>query len=244
MNRFAWYEFRSKNIERACAFYTEVIGADIRDERGVRTVRLGGALIGEITPLPAQAIARGAPAHWLGHLAVQDLDAAAARLAERGAERLGPLRHSGAGDRVLTFRDPFGAAVALSSSSARDVGAGIPWHELHTADRDGSASLYTTLFGWQLRDRYETQHVGGPYQTFAWDAQSEPQGAVFESLRQQGVHPHWMMYFAVGNLDRAVEHAVAQGGLVCNAPVVMPFGGRCAQLDDAEGAAFGLIQRV
>lgn len=243
MNRFVWYEFRSKDIERASAFYSDVIGADIRDERGVRTVRLGGTLVGEITSLPAQAIARGAPAHWLGHIAVPDLDGIAARFAEHGAERLGPPRHSGAGDRVLTFRDPFGSAVALTTGE-RDVGNGIQWHELHTADRVSSTALYESLFGWQRRDGHETQHVGGLYQTFAWDADSAEQGGVFESLRQAGVHPHWMMYFAVDNLDAAVANAISRGGSSPQAPLLMPYGRRCAQLDDAEGAAFGLMQRV
>src|SRR5689334_7631814 len=63
MNRFCAYELRTMDVERARAFYNAIFGPSFFSG-GIR-----------IAPLPAAAIARGAAAHWLGHIGVDDVSA-------------------------------------------------------------------------------------------------------------------------------------------------------------------------
>jgi len=54
-------------------------------------VKYNGADI-SVATLPEPARARGAPAHWLGHVGVADVDATADRIVALGGEQLGPRR--------------------------------------------------------------------------------------------------------------------------------------------------------
>jgi predicted enzyme related to lactoylglutathione lyase len=55
------------------------------------------------------------------------------------------------------------------------------------------------------------------------------------------VHPHWLFFFAVASLDVAVERVRTHGGQVLG-PLEVQNGARVAVCDDAQGAAFGLIE--
>jgi hypothetical protein len=78
-----------------------------------RTGRLSPGIRQDIVSLPESAVARGARAHWLGHLGVEDVERAAWAFVDRDATRLGPTRPTDGGD-VAIVRDPGGAVVALA----------------------------------------------------------------------------------------------------------------------------------
>jgi catechol 2,3-dioxygenase-like lactoylglutathione lyase family enzyme len=71
MNRFCHYELRTTDVEVARTFYSELLGAGFWAE---------GVGIGA---LPGQAAARGAPPHWLGHIAVNDVVETTLRLVQQ-----------------------------------------------------------------------------------------------------------------------------------------------------------------
>src|SRR5688572_27034938 len=125
---FSWYELRTTDVAAARAFYTAVAELDIRREAERLMVCSGNLTIGEISALPERARALGAPAHWLGHIAVADADKCAAHFVAQGAERLGPPRLLD-GFLVHGLRDPFGAPVALTSRPPAAEGARVAWHE-------------------------------------------------------------------------------------------------------------------
>ncbi|AKF09319.1 VOC family protein [Sandaracinus amylolyticus] len=215
MIRFVRYELRTRDVEAARAFYADVIGA--RDDLAFST-------------LPERAAAAGAPAHWLGHLAVADVEA---EVAERGWQALGPITR----ERAI-LRDPFGSVVALALGIAPPA-ASVVWHELHTSDRDRAWALYGVRGGWRDTGTIELEGVG-PYRTFAWDGASV--GGIVQSVRLPQVHPHWLFYFAVADLDAALATVRERGGKVVG-PFVRPSGERIASCDDPQGAAFGLVER-
>ncbi|HXX68671.1 MAG TPA: VOC family protein [Polyangiaceae bacterium] len=73
--RFTRYAIRTTEPQAARAFYEEVLATDLWDA----DVKL--------SRLPEQAIARGAPPHWLGHLGVDDVEGTVNRLVALGRSR-------------------------------------------------------------------------------------------------------------------------------------------------------------
>jgi predicted enzyme related to lactoylglutathione lyase len=224
MTRFCRFELRTKNLAEARAFYLQVLGE-------------GGAG-SDIVPLPEGAAARGVPAHWLGHLGVDDVEGAARGLVERGASRLGPTRPTADGGQVAILRGVGGAVVAVATPPSAAVRTDVIWHHLNTTDLAGAMASYCEVFGWQLTERLELG-AAGVYQWFAWQAGGASMGSMADIGQRPGMHPHWLFHFRVPALEPAMEAVRAAGGSVLD-PVVVPSGDRIAVCDDPQGAAFAL----
>lgn len=222
-SRFSRYLLRTTDVEAAAAFYGAVLE------------RCGDGIL----PLHESAIARGARPHWLGHIGVRELggaEAMAARFVERGATRLGPP--PGAGDFVI-LRDPGGAIVALTDRTA-ESSAGVLWHQLNTRDPDIAATNYSALFKWSFADKLDLGPLGR-HQRFAFGASESSAGLISDVEGRPEVHTHWLFFFSVPSLDVAVDRVRRHGGIVIG-PIELPNGARVAACDDAQGAAFGLVE--
>ncbi len=223
-SRFSRYLLRTTDVEAAATFYDAVL-----DGRG-----------DGILPLHESAIARGARPHWLGHVQVGDLggvEAMAARFVERGAMRLGPP--PGVGDFVI-LRDPGGAIVAVTENSA-ESSARVLWHQLSTRDPHSAAANYSALFGWSCAEEELDLGRLGRHQRFAFGAGESFTGQISGIEGRPEVHAHWLFFFAVPSLDVAVDRVRRLGGTVIE-PIELPNGARVAVCDDAQGAAFGVIE--
>ena len=108
----AWNELGTTDVEGARAFYAQLLGWEIAPFEGSEqpywTIRNGDRSNGGLMPVqPAHA-----PSHWTVYFAVEDLDAARARVQE-----LGGTVHAGPVDiqmaRIAIIGDPQGATFAL-----------------------------------------------------------------------------------------------------------------------------------
>ncbi len=225
---FHSYELRTTDADAARDFYRAVAG-------------LGASPALTITALPQAALARGARPHWLGHLAVDDVDAVAQSLLALGATPLGPTRHTDDGAALVTLRDPFGAMLALRSTVNAPRADAVAWHQLTALDEARAWSVYADLFGW--RDAGTVEHTGdlGPVHTFAWGPSNARVGGVASIALAPQVHPQWLYFFRVRDLDAALDEVRARGGHAL-APLRLASGDRVAACDDPQGAAFGLMQ--
>ena len=220
--RFCRIALRTTDVGAARAFYAAVLG---RDDAA-------------IDALPAEAAARGAPAHWLGHLGADDVEDAVRAFVARGAARLGPTRPTADGGQVAIVRDAGGAVVALATPPAQTAPAGVAWHVLNTPDADGAAERYAALCGWSVGAPRSADALGR-YREFAWRAGAPSVGAIADVAGRPGVHPHWLFHFPVPSLDDAAASARAAGARLFPA-VATPGGGRTVVGDDPQGAAFAL----
>lgn len=237
--RFTWYELRTTEPEAAASFYTAVAGWDVqRREGGGFLFHRKGEPLATLGLLPEQARARGAPPNWLGLIAVPEVEAWAQRFVARGAERLGPVRRDAEGE-VGVLRAPQGEVIGLGSG-VRGPSRAVVWHELHTADSEQAWSFYSGLLGWSPTEEPAPSADIGPYRSFAWDSSSGSAGGMSNLARRPQIHPHWLYYLAVADLDHALAQVGALGGLVADGPRVLPSGDRIAYCEDAQGAAFGL----
>jgi predicted enzyme related to lactoylglutathione lyase len=195
-----------------------------------------------VWPLHEAARARGAPAHWLGHLAVVDVEATASRLVALGSERLGPTVRTNDGTTYATLRDPSGAVASVREGLRRPEHAPVAWHQLHTRDVERAWAIYEELFGWTHTKTTEVADLEGGFRLFAWAGSNESVGMMGNTARWPGVHSHWLFYFPVRDLDGALAKVPANGGRVVAPAAALANGDRLAPCEDAQGAAFGLYE--
>jgi predicted enzyme related to lactoylglutathione lyase len=221
-NTFARYTLRTTDVVAARGFYAALLGQE----------RMS------IVPLHEQALARGAQAHWLGQIEVEDVEDAARAFAELGAQLMGPVAAFPDGRKFTVLRDPGGAVVGLTSPGPNDEPQVVVWRQLNTNDLARVSKAYTTLFGWQLTTRVaHPEH--GAFQHFAFPGASSDAGAITDITGREGRHAHWLFHFRVADLDRAMDLVRAETGLVLG-PFTLPSGERVAVCDDPQGAAFAL----
>ena len=246
---FCWYELRTTDVGAAQRFYASVLGPGDAAQQCPSDRRCERRLHGEITQLPERAAAQGAPSHWLGHIGVADVDEAARRLVAHGAVQLGPTRRAADRPASAILRDPLGAIVALREQPRPQTlrerpldqtAADIPWHELYSQDPEREAAIYGELFGWQKTQVLELGGELGSYQMFCWGSAGPSRGGMLSIARLPHVHPQWLFYFSVQDLDGAVSRARAGGATLINGPLFTPRGHRIAALDDPQGASFAL----
>jgi predicted enzyme related to lactoylglutathione lyase len=223
-HRFARYELRTTNVDAAQAFYGGVIG----ERPGI-----------EVSVLPERARALGAVSHWLGHVSVRDVEGEAAAWVELGAQRLGPSRRSGDGFEIAALRDPFGAVFALTSREPLSSVLPVAWHDLNVLDQERAFVAYATRFGWERCRSFELESKLGVYQEFSYQGDT-PVGGMLSSVRLPGIHPHWLYYFGVRDLDAATAEVVARGGTVVLVRNPSPGVPRAVICEDPERAIFAL----
>jgi len=230
-NGFCRYDLRTTETEAARAFYVEAIGLDFEDGSTLR-----------VWPLHEQARARGAPAHWLGQIAVTDLETTLRELIGRGSQLLGPSPLRGDDNEAFAIlRDPCEAVVAVRQTLRDKSSEPVVWHQLHTRDLERSWALYAEIFGWSHAGAIDLSELAGEHRTFRWKGAGKPVGSMANTARLPGVHPHWLFHFPVSDLESTLANVSARGGRALP-PMLLPNGDRVAACEDPQGAAFGLLQ--
>lgn len=194
-------------------------------------------------PLHEQALARGAPAHWLGHIGVSDLTSTVRYLLDRGSQLLGPpLLRGEDGEAYAVLKDSGDAVFAVRERSGLAEQNPVVWHQLHTTDADRSWSLYSELFNWISTDSVSFTGTEGDHMNFCWSESGKDNGSIANTARLPGVHPHWLFYFSVLDLNETIGKVVALGGRAL-APIAHPNGQLFVACEDPQGAAFGLVSQ-
>lgn len=227
--KFSRYQLRTTDVDGARAFYTNVLGPE-----------LWGTDV-TLSPLPESARARGAPAHWLGHVGVPNIEETAARLTALGAERLGPAQQTSDGFPYAVLRDPFGVILALGPERKTPRPSPVVWHVMHTEDHVPTFAAYAALFGWTPTEALDLGPELGSHQLFAWNESAESVGSIANTARLPHIHRQWLFFFGVADLDESMARVRELGGLALE-PVRMSTGDRVVPCDDPQGAAFGLYQ--
>jgi predicted enzyme related to lactoylglutathione lyase len=226
MSRPITLELRTTDVDGARAYYLHVLGRPLA----------------RVTLLGPELVARGARPHWLGYVTVADVEASASSLVVRGAMRLGPTRATSWGASAALVRDPGGALLAVvSAGPADDAGPTPTWQVLNTPDVPRALEDYAAVFGWV---HVRTVALGelGEVHELAYAAGAPEFGAVVSSLRQPGIHPHWVYFHDVEALPTALARVREAGGTITGT-WTLPDGASVAVAEDAQGATLGLWAR-
>ncbi|WP_249151245.1 VOC family protein [Bradyrhizobium liaoningense] len=246
LGRFAWYELLTTNVAAARDFYLRVVGWGAKDTStsslAYTEVSAGDTPIGGFMELPEEALQLGATPRWVGYVAVDDIEAAAAQIKRLGGAVLVPPTDSNIG-RIAVVADPQGATFALVTVPAhrdrKPIGLDGPgrvgWHELLASNRRDIFDFYGRLFGWR-----EASAETGPadlYQLFSVGGQTI--GGMLTKLPSV-TQPCWLYYINVDDIGVATGQVNAGGGRVLQGPIELPDGCWIARCVDPQGALFAL----
>ncbi len=204
--KFVWGDLVSQDAEASKAFYGALFGWTFETNGRYTTVMNRGVPIAGIV----KARDEDGGTEWIGNLSVADIDRATALYREQGG--LVELEPVDAPDRgkISLVSSKGGAALLLVRASGGDppdadpVVGGWLWWELWTHDVEGAASRLVGIAGYQretvdLRDE-PYRVLRDPKVRRAGIMQAPPE-----------VHPTWLPYFRVDDVDASAKHAVALG---------------------------------
>jgi predicted enzyme related to lactoylglutathione lyase len=260
VGRFVWHDLMTTDVARASDFYSRLCGwtigggadaaAGAAAEPYVVIAGPAGALGGlaAFAPAPAAAIA----SHWIGYVAVEDVDATVARAEELGGRvRVGGREIPGIG-RFAVVADPTGAVFSPFRAHApmsAPPGFGVVERpgtfvadQLLASDPDAAGDFYAELLGWSVV-RQEIPGLGAHY-TFRLATGLDAAGMLQKPPGSGPSAPStWLPYVGVaaGGLDAAARRAVELGGALQVPPSALPSG-RFAVASDPTGGLVGLFE--
>ena len=240
LGAFAWHDHMSGDPAAASRFYADLLDWEIEvwkpGEMDYPMIKVGDKTHGGFGP--AQG---GAPAHWVGHVLVDDADAAAGRVEEAGGSIVAPPMDIPEVGRMVFVTDPQGAVLSLYAPAGElTPSQGVfVWDELVTTDVEGAKRFYGEVVGWESRDMdmgnnfiYTIFSSGG---TDRGGCMRQPSGA-------EGAPPAWLTYLGTDDVDGSFERARSLGvTTVFMEPTDVPTVGRLAVFADPSGAVVGLF---
>jgi predicted enzyme related to lactoylglutathione lyase len=201
--------------------------------------------LGGVMKSPSDLGGEGAPASWIAHVQVDDVDATAARAKALGGRIFREPTDVPTVGRFAVIADPQGAAIAIfkpeGEMAPHDVSkeGEFCWNELMTTDSAAAFRFYSDLFGWKAVEEMDMGPMG-TYRIFG--VGDSRLGGMMTTPKGQPSRPAWLFYTETSDLDAALRRATTRGAKILNGPMEVPGGGRIAQLLDPQGAAFALHQ--
>ena len=241
----SWVELVTPDQGAAQEFYAPLFGWSFSDydmgEAGhyyIGTID-GDDVAGVSGQMPGM---EGHPAFWGVYLAVDDVDAATAKVEAAGGKvEAGPFDVNDNG-RMSALQDPTGARVNLwqanqTIGTVRANEPGTPvWNEVVTPDIPRAMQFYADVLGMSS----EAAPMGDDTYTVVSNAKGRQVGGAMNPP-MEGVPPHWNVYFNVDDVDATVATALDLGGTVVAPAFDVPGVGRMAVLADPHGATFNLM---
>jgi predicted enzyme related to lactoylglutathione lyase len=113
---FCWNELMTRDTDRASKFYSELIGwkADVTDMSSTpyTVFKAGDKQVAGMMDMPKE-LPPEVPSHWMAYIAVDDIDALAAKVEKLGGKLMhGPQDVPEVG-RFCIIQDPTGAVISL-----------------------------------------------------------------------------------------------------------------------------------
>jgi predicted enzyme related to lactoylglutathione lyase len=237
---FSWADLQTDDLDRAKSFYGDLFGWSYDD------IPIGDGAVYSMAKVQGHRVAglgerqdESMPPHWNCYVTVDDVDAAAARAGELGANVVAPPFDVFDAGRMAAFADPQGAVLSVwqakESIGAQlvNVPGALTWNDLMSPDIAASSEFYTALFGWDIA---EIEGAEGQYLSITNDGRIN--GGIMPAL--PGGHPAWNLYFAVEDADAAVSKATSLGASTIMGATDVPNGTRFAILSDPSGAVFSV----
>jgi uncharacterized protein len=247
--KFVWYELMTTDTAAAESFYRSVIGWTAQDagmpDMAYTLFSAGDAKVAGLMAIPERILADGGHPFWMGHVAVDDVDATAALAKQQGgAVHREPTEIPGVG-RFAVLADPQGAVLCVFKPSMTHAPAAVPpgtpghvgWRELYAADWQPAFAFYEKLFGWTKADAIDMGAMG-VYQLFAHGG--TPIGGMM-TKPPTIPRPFWGFYFNVDSLKAAIARVEAGNGKIVHGPQQVPGGSWIAQGLDPQGAGFNIV---
>ncbi|MGH7296502.1 MAG: VOC family protein [Polyangiaceae bacterium] len=245
--RFVWHELHTGDRPRALKFYAQLFGWETKDVpmgpgEPYGLCLLGGKDLAGITKSMAPA---GVPPHWLPYLAVDDVDAFAAKVKQLGGSIMAPPMDIPDVGRFAVAMDPTGAAFALHKHAKpypeepeKPPLGGFCWEEHYSSDPAVASKFYSALLGYTIEEMDM-----GPMGTYRiLKSGDRHRAGLMKSPPGSPPHAHWLTYVNVKDLDASTRNAKEIGAKVLLEPQDIPKIGRFSIIADPTGAAIALFK--
>jgi len=251
-----WYELLTPDPMGAKSFYDAVIGWDIEPqpagEMDYRMIRAADDNVGGVMRLNEEMVQHGAKPVWLGYVAVDDVDAAVAKVEAKGGKTHLPAFDIPDIGRIAMVADPQGNTFYVmkptppkgeedkkSTAFSTTAESHVNWNELSTPDPAAARTFYGELFGW-TSDEFMPMGELGEYRFFAHG------GTTIGAVSRPGPDGSigWRYYIRVPSIAKAAEAVRASGGQVSMGPHEVPGGDQIIIGNDPQGAEFALVGKA
>lgn len=246
-----WYELLTSDVEGAKRFYGDIVGwtTTVFPSPGggmdYTILNVGETGVGGLAGLPD-----GAPTGpgWFAYFHVADVDAKVAENEAAGGKTHMPATDLPGVGRIAMIADPQGIvfylmapAPSMGDQQSTSFSANLPgrcsWNELVTTDQTTALPYYSALLGWTSKEAMPMGEMGD--YTFL-DCGETRIGAMMD--RASPDQPlKWTFYFAIPDVDAAVDKVKAGGGTVIMGPMDVPGGQRIILAIDPQGASVGFV---
>lgn len=245
--KFVWYELYTPDAPAARRFYAEVLGWEDRDGQvpGIDYHLMSANGTDVAGTMQAE---QGAPPGWNGYIAVDDIDAAAAKAEAAGAKVMIPVSPIPGIGHFAMLLDPQGACFGLlhydddfprkpKSLPDKEIQGHGWWRELHgTGKAEQAFAFYHDLFGWPETRRMPMPPGDDVYLIFG---ELNGHGGIF---RDSGIEAsYWLYYFWVDDIDAAQARLEKAGGKVVHELMEVPGGSWVLHALDPQGVRFALV---
>ena len=248
-----WYELLTKNLARAQAFYSGLIGWHVVDAgmpgMDYHLAMQGPAAIGGIMPLSAEMCDAGAMPIWLPYFGVDDVDKAVEKAVAGGAELQLPAFDVPDVGRMAMLAHPhtgmFYVMRGTSPEPSTSFAARAPmvghaaWNELASSDPASAKTFLSDVFGFTKTDSMDMGPLG-EYEFLSVAGGDFAVGAVMPLMEGMPVSL-WTTYFRIADIDAGVAFVTANGGTILQEPIPIPSGDFSIMAMDPDGAAFGCV---
>ena len=246
---FCWIELATSNRDAAKSFYGVLFGWSVRDvpigpDEFYSLLELDGRVAAGAFAISPSESAAGVPPHWHLYVAVDSADEAAKKAGELGGKVVeAPFDVKDRG-RAALIQDPTGAFFSVWQANQR-AGIGVTgeagsfcWADLNTPDPARAKTFYEGLFGWKLK---AGQGKESGYLHIV-NGENYIGGVPPANQHSADAPPHWLIYFAVADVDATFKKARDMNARILLPPMDFEGVGRMAMLADAQGAVFALFR--
>jgi predicted enzyme related to lactoylglutathione lyase len=251
--QFFWYDVMTTDTKAAARFYSAVVGWGTQEQgaagKEYTVFTVNGQGVAGLMPIPEDAAQHGAKPAWMGYIAVDDVDAAAAKLKKLGGTVHREPQTIPGIIRFAVVSDNQDAGLFIARGLAKetmpefpmDTPGTIGWRELFAADGKSAFAFYESMFGWTKADSLDMGEMG-TYQLFTTGSGCAPAGGMM--TKPPAVpRPFWGYYFNVPAIDAAADRVKAAGGTIMMGPHEVPGGQWILQCKDPQDAYFALVAR-
>lgn len=247
---FCWIELATLNQSAAKSFYGALFGWTPQDvpigENAVYSLmQLEGRVAAGLYTMHVEERNSGVPPHWALYVAVESADEAAKKAANLGAKVVDAPFDVADRGRAAVMVDPTGAVFNVWQPNKR-AGLGVVgdpgsfcWADLNTADQARAKTFYEGLFGWKLLPGQDKESG------YLHIVNGEKYIGGVPPAREHSADPsHWLLYFAVADVDKAFQRAKDMNARTLLRPMDFEGVGRVAMLADPQGAVFALFREA
>ncbi len=244
---FCWHELVTAQTKEAAEFYRQLLGGQVQSfpvgAGEYSVLELEGQTLAGFQPA-SETYHTNTPSQWMNYVAVDDVDAAVARVVANGGT-VDCAAHDFAIGRTARVKDPQGARLALfkgapgKTDGTNPVGHGaVCWLELVTTDVPAAAHFYSKVLGWT----YSTKKMPWGDMQVASAGETRVATLFAQCADDRLKFCRWYPYIQVDSVDSVVKRVRSLGGTEASDPMDVPDVGRWLPVTDAVGAEVAFLE--